>query len=806
MAKRKPSSKSGQKSSPPGSQFAGMGAQSDPVSLLVELIQSGATPAEIHQAINKLMEGATPSAIDALRAAMDELGLSGIVDDNGEDDGDDWGLTLPSVRMTKEQVARECQLVDQRLKRTPNNVGLLEKRAQLALTVEEAIEFQQRAFDVAAKKLGNLKRYEGRFWSEPKTRPYLIARLSLARYLWEAHRTQEARTHLEELLAINPDDQQGARYRLLKLLVDTNCWNDAEQLMTLHSDDAVADMQFTAVLASFRRAGDCEKTRGLLKNAMRHNRHVVSELLCEPPSDDVEDDSAELESHMMILGGLSEARDHAQGFRAAWRTTPGAISWLRTAAHQIEAEFKASESHSEKDARARQVTLKELRAALRSVKKLPVDPDEEWIVDLIPTNKTDWGLLIVEADELQNISSADWEFKPTVETIAMELCEVMSEEVDEIGAYRPERLSVIREELLAPLQKWFEQIGISVEMAENAEAMLQMSDRAFTPGELPDTPMTDIPQDEDVVWEVDWRNADTWVQSDSGELRQPWVMMVLDRESEGILQNAMDLDEPTADMIDHTMRRAVLLPQIGEPHRPGRIVVSSGDSKVMLSKWLKDAHVHCEIGEFEILEEFFEKMRDDLFPEARPSLIDTEGATPELIGQLFEVSARYFKAAPWRSMRPTDIVAVTCPQITQRTFYAAGMGQNGEGMGFMLFEDPYVLRSMFGPMADSMNFRGVSLTLEEKHLMAAADLAAAEQFGWPVVTAESWPMLVNMDMEEGMTPVDLDEIRMAIVAAHVILDFWKSPDEARRRGAEKLEFALEIDGERVVATGQLFLV
>lgn len=803
MAKRKPSSKSGQKSSPSASQIAGSGAQSDPVSFLVELIQGGASPEEIYQAINRLVDGASPSAIDALRAAMDELGLRDLADDD-RDDEDDSDLALSAARMSKEQAERECRSIDQRLKRTPNNVGLLEKRAQLSFTVEEAIEFQQRAFDVAAKKLGNLKRYEGRFWLESKTRPYLTARLNLARYLWEAQRTQEARIHLEELLALNPDDQQGARYRLLKLLVDTNCWADAEKLLALRANDAVADMQFTAVLASFRRDGDCEQTRALLKTAMIHNRHVVSELLCEPPLEGVEDDTEELESNMMILGGLSEARDHAQGFRAAWRTTPGAISWLRTAAHQIEVELKASEPHSELDSRARQVTLKELKAALRSVKKLPVDPDEEWIIDVVPTNKTDWGLLIVEADELQNISSADWEFKPTVETIAMELCDVMCEEVDEIGAYRPGRLSVIREELLAPLQKWFEPIGISVEMADNAEAMLQMSDRAFSRGELPDTPMADIPQYEDVVWEVDWRNADTWVQSDSGELRQPWVMMILDRESEGILQNAMDLDEPTADLVDRTMRRAVLLPQIGDQHRPGKIIVSSGDNKVMLSKWLKDAQVACEIGEFEILEDFFEKMRDDLFPEARPSLIETEGATPELIGQLFDVSARYFKAAPWRSMRPTDIVTVTCPQMTKRTFYAAGMGQNGEGMGFMLFEDPQALRSMFGPVADSMNFRGISLTLEEKHMMTASDLAAAEQFGWPVVTEESWPMLVNMDIEEGMTPVDLEEIRIAIVAAHVILEFWKSPDEARRRGSEQLQFALEIEGEHVVATGQLF--
>ncbi len=839
MAKRKPSSK-GRKQLPEASESSfGPDEMRITKELLLQLFQSGASPADIMNAMEAIKSAAPPGSIKALEDCMqtvlaeqlargrdflkankqvkkqaeeveefdDDIESFWMGTDDDDDDDFDEFFDEPGP-LTRAEAAEECAAIDKQLKRKPNDFDLLSDRAMFSPTADEAIVFQQRALEQAAKKLGKLDRYAGRFWTEWKTRPYMTARFTLARYLWEAGLNAESIEHLEALMAMNPLDHQGTRYRLLKLYLDVGRWDDAGQLIGRFSDEEMADIRFTAVLLEFRKNGDSENARTLLRQAMKANRYAANELLGEPPPDDeVKAEIEEFGESGMTIGGVSEAQDHAQGFRASWRTVPGAITWLRAAAHRTEAELKAEDPAFAIGDQDVQVTLKELRQLLRSVKKLPPDEGESWIVDVIPeSNPGKWGLMVVNASDMEIISAGEVTVEPTAATVAANLCDLMLEDEQEFGPYRPLRILLVREEQLEPFKKWFEPIGIEVEMAEQAEMMRQMSDRTFSREELPDALLTDVPQYETEVWEVDWRRADTWVQADSGELVQPWVMMVLDRETELIIQNAMDMEEPSEETIDRNLRRAVLLPQVGDAHRPGKIVVKSGDSKVTLSKWLRDAEVECEIGEFEVLEDVFQKMKDDLFPDNRPALVDTEGASPELIGDLYAVSARYFKAAPWRTMRPSDIVAVSCPQLSHLTYYAAGMGQNGEGMGFMLFDAPDVIRSMFGAEQSDAEFGGLSLTLEDKHDMAPADIAAAEQFGWPVVSDESWPMLVNMNMATGMTPVSEDQIRIAIVAAEVMLEFWKSPTEARKRGNERLEVSLQIEGQPIVGIGQLYKI
>ena len=82
----------------------------------------------------------------------------------------------------------------------------------------------------------------------------------------------------------------------------------------------------------------------------------------------------------MQIGGISEARDHATGFRAGWKMVPGAISWLRTASHAIEAELAAA-APKKKPKKVSATTLnKRAKAAIARVADLPVS-DESWVLD-----------------------------------------------------------------------------------------------------------------------------------------------------------------------------------------------------------------------------------------------------------------------------------------------------------------------------------------------------------------------------------------------------------------------------------------
>src|SRR5262249_29209668 len=73
---------------------------------------------------------------------------------------------------------------------------------------------------------------------------------------------------------------------------------------------------------AFRRQGDNEESRRLLKQAKKANKHVPAYLLGEkfpPPG----------QPSYYSLDDESEALEYVAGFMAGWKGTPGAIAWLR---------------------------------------------------------------------------------------------------------------------------------------------------------------------------------------------------------------------------------------------------------------------------------------------------------------------------------------------------------------------------------------------------------------------------------------------------------------------------------------------
>src|SRR5205823_3664226 len=71
----------------------------------------------------------------------------------------------------------------------------------------------------------------GHFWGILQTRPYLRARLGLAQTLWALARREEAVQHLQEMLRLNPNDNQGIRYTLAGFLLFLDRDEDLARLL-----------------------------------------------------------------------------------------------------------------------------------------------------------------------------------------------------------------------------------------------------------------------------------------------------------------------------------------------------------------------------------------------------------------------------------------------------------------------------------------------------------------------------------------------------------------------------------------------
>lgn len=108
-----------------------------------------------------------------------------------------------------ERCFREALTLDPMLADAYNGLGqIAEERGQL----ERAEAYYRQAYELAREALGTESPDGFHWWGELETRPYMRARQGLGWIYWITGRFREAIGEYEALLALNPNDNQGARY------------------------------------------------------------------------------------------------------------------------------------------------------------------------------------------------------------------------------------------------------------------------------------------------------------------------------------------------------------------------------------------------------------------------------------------------------------------------------------------------------------------------------------------------------------------------------------------------------------------
>jgi tetratricopeptide (TPR) repeat protein len=161
----------------------------------------------------------------------------------------------------------------------------------------------------------------GHFWGIVQTRPYMRARFGLARCLEELSQVDDAIGHYQELLRLNPTDNQGVRDILLPVLLTASRDGEAGALLERFDGDISATWQYGWALWTFRREGDSKLARDRLRAAVRANRYVPAYLTGK-----AEWPGPLPESY--AFGSEEEAVLCVGDLGAAWRATAGAEAWL----------------------------------------------------------------------------------------------------------------------------------------------------------------------------------------------------------------------------------------------------------------------------------------------------------------------------------------------------------------------------------------------------------------------------------------------------------------------------------------------
>jgi hypothetical protein len=363
---------------------------------------------------------------------------------------------------------KRIQLAKEALTICPDCADAYVLLAEHARSRKEARQLYEQGVAAGERALGAeaFQRDVGHFWGILDTRPYMRARLGLAHGLWTAGRREEAVQHLQDMLRLNPGDNQGVRYTLASFLLFLDRDEDVARLLEQY-DEASATWAYTSALLAFRRHGDAPEVRQLLTLAKKANKHIPAYLSGEefPPAN---------QPGHYSPGDENEALRYVGGFLGAWKFTPGAIAWLRTSIAR-----KKGPAPQAKGPLG--VTKKWLN------KNLPHEHDvwqanfrqlPNWI-QLGGEMVRPWTFLVTSCSSRLVLGNRIWEEVPSAALLWDTLVQAMLQPAAG-EAHRPSELQVRADERWESLRPHLEEIGVALavsdELAEIGEVFTSLTE------------------------------------------------------------------------------------------------------------------------------------------------------------------------------------------------------------------------------------------------------------------------------------------------------------------------------------------
>jgi tetratricopeptide (TPR) repeat protein len=195
----------------------------------------------------------------------------------------------------------------------------------LSFSAEEFIRRAQTAVQAGTRALGALffEEQRGRFWGHYESRTYMMAREALAYALRSSGRIEEEIREYEEMLELNPNDNQGVRYNLLGRYLQRDDLAGAHRLFDRYGSEGSGLFAWARVLERWV-SSDTEGASTALDHAREVNPFV------EPYLTGRKTPPAHLPEYIAI-GDEDEAVVFMDEIGPAWTAHPDAIEWLKKA-------------------------------------------------------------------------------------------------------------------------------------------------------------------------------------------------------------------------------------------------------------------------------------------------------------------------------------------------------------------------------------------------------------------------------------------------------------------------------------------
>lgn len=236
----------------------------------------------------------------------------------------------------EDDIIKGIKIAYQALEASPFCADALNYLSLYSKLYSEKCFLSKRAVLVGKEALGELyiKENTGYFWGLLETRPYMRALQGLADCYWHTEDLKPAAEIYQEMLKLNPSDNQGVRYHLGNILILLDRREELDDLLKNYGEEESCFMLYTKALHLYR-LGSADATK-IVQRAIASNKHVYGYLSGE-------EFMPYREPEHYCWGEPSEAICYVSDAQEAWEKSPGSIEWLNKNMRTFQQNLMAAE-------------------------------------------------------------------------------------------------------------------------------------------------------------------------------------------------------------------------------------------------------------------------------------------------------------------------------------------------------------------------------------------------------------------------------------------------------------------------------
>ena len=227
---------------------------------------------------------------------------------------DAWELEYPDDRI---ELALQALKLDENCTDAYNLLAVDKAKNYL-----EILNYYLKAINAGKKSLGKeFEELKGTFWGFHQTRPYMRAMNGLAFTYLHSNQTQKAIDIWQEMLELNPNDNQGVRNELITALLAVKKYKDVEKLISDYKDDGSATWLYSKAYLFFNQKNKKPLATKALLKAMQFNPYVPLNMfsLREMPEEEPE---------YIGMGDKNEAIAYVDSAIYLWGENKKTLKWL----------------------------------------------------------------------------------------------------------------------------------------------------------------------------------------------------------------------------------------------------------------------------------------------------------------------------------------------------------------------------------------------------------------------------------------------------------------------------------------------